>query len=143
MVFADFDEDGTGDMILGLDDDGDAGAAWLYKGQGNGAFDMNATKAFDLNPFCNQGCSDDAGVTGNARAFDLNVDGKMDVVVGYRVCPGDVVSPCYAFGDAVDSKIVVFWGNGDGIFQPGQQILYFTNSLAGEAIQIPQRLCPW
>ena len=35
MLFADFDNDTIGDVVVGFDDDGDAGAAWLYPGEGN------------------------------------------------------------------------------------------------------------
>ena len=31
-IFADFDNNSVGDIITGLDDDGDAGSAWFYPG---------------------------------------------------------------------------------------------------------------
>jgi hypothetical protein len=142
IVFADFDNDTLGDVILGLDDDGDAGAAWLYKGKGKGEFDANPTKAFDLNPSCDSGCADNMGVTGNAKAFDLDLDGDMDVVLGYRVCPQGNPS-CDVFTDSKDSRLVVLWGNGDGTFMAPVEIQYYAGSMAAERLQIPQRLCPW
>lgn len=142
ILFADFDNDGVGDMILGLDDDGDAGAAWLYKGQGSGQFEQNSTKVFDLNPNCDSGCSDRQGVCGSAKTFDLDFDGNMDIILGYRVCPA--ADPgCQIFNSGKDSRLVIFRGNGDGTFKDLEVILFFSNSLAAERFQIPQRLCPW
>ena len=142
ILFADFDNDGVGDMILGLDDDGDAGAAWLYKGLGAGNFEQTSTKVFDLNTGCDSGCSDRQGVCNSAKAFDIDYDGKMDIILGYRVCP--VGNPgCQIFIAGKDSRLVIFRGNGDGTFKELEEILYFTDSFVAERLQIPQRLCPW
>jgi len=142
IVFADFDNDGTGDMVLGLDDDGDAGSAWLYKGLGAGNFEQSSTKVFDLNTDCNSGCSDRQGVCGNAKAFDMDFDGNMDIILGYMLCPAGNPG-CDIFDSAKDSMLVIFRGNGNGTFKELEEILFFSNSMEAVRFQIPQRLCPW
>ena len=133
MVFADFDSNQIGDVLMGFDDDGDAGSGWFYPGQASGTFSGTSSKEIDINPACNAGCSDQVGRTGNAKAFDVNFDGAMDVLVGYY----------YQTVTGPPSRLVVFYGNGDGTFQdalqigpdwPGKEAMYF---------QAPQRLCPW
>jgi len=43
MLFGDFNGDLVGDVIMGLDDDGDPGQTWLYPGIGPGNFSPNTT----------------------------------------------------------------------------------------------------
>jgi len=131
MVFADFDGDTQGDVLMGLDDDGDAGAAWLYLGAGGGKFSGSSTKVIDINPGCDSGCADKVGVTGNAKGFDFNFDGAMDVILGFN----------YVQVWAPPSKIVIFFGEGDGTFKPEKQVGPDLSSSA--RFQAPQRLCPW
>jgi hypothetical protein len=133
MVFADFTGDKVGDVIMGLDDDGDAGSAWLYTGNGDGSFDGNATKAFDINPGCNANCSDQVGRTANAKTFDFNFDGAMDVILGYN----------YLNVATAPSKLVVFFNKGDGTFEPAKQVGPTFKGIEGNRFQSPQRLCPF
>ena len=145
ILFADFDndEDGTGDVIMGLDDDGDAGAAWLYLGeeeeQSNpgtntfAVFDGNSTKVFDINPNCDIGCGESVGHSNSAKTFDFNFDGSMDVLLGYN----------YTGPWSPPSKLVIFFGQGDGTFGQETQIGPNWSGTQGNRFQIPQRICPW
>ena len=55
LLFADFDNSGIGDILMGFDDDGDAGSGWFYPGQvtttSSGAeeydFDLRACEGSD------------------------------------------------------------------------------------------------
>jgi hypothetical protein len=134
MLFADFDADKKGDVLLGLDDDGDAGAMWFYKGTGAGKFAQTGQKVIDINPACNKGCSDKAGVTSAARTFDFDFDGKLDVIIGWAVTkPG-----------TAPSRIVIHYGDGTGKFKkPATQIGKDYDNLAGTRFAIPTRMCPW
>jgi hypothetical protein len=135
IVFADFDGDGLGDVIVGLDDDGDAGSAWFYPGQYTPAdgfsFDTaSAFESFDLNPGA-EGGGENYGVTGSSRGFDWDFDGFQDLLVGYNYTqPWDP-----------PSKTVWLQGNGDGTFQPEVVIRTFADSSFGQSFAIPQRLC--
>ncbi len=133
IVFADFDGDDLGDVIVGLDDDGDAGAAWFYPGTtagGSFGFDVTgAFEAFDLNPIFESG-SDNWGVTTSARAFDLDFDGVQDILVGYN-WQGMGIPP---------TRTVFLRGNGDGSFQP-EVVFYDVDTLFGDQFALPQALC--
>lgn len=141
FMFADFTGDQIGDVLLGLDDDGDAGSAWLYPGTGGGSFVANGAKVFDINTDCDSGCSDKYGVSGGARPFDFNFDGHMDVVVGYHYCEGN--PNCDVHDSGQDSKLLLILGNGDGTFQEPTVIHQAIGSLEATAYAIPTRICPW
>jgi hypothetical protein len=140
FLFADFTNDQFGDVILGLDDDGDAGSAWIYNGTGPGSFSTTGTKVFDLNPECNSGCGDKMGMTASARTFDFNFDGNLDIVVGHNYCKGNI--NCHMW-TALDSKLQIHMGNGDGTFQDAQIIYDVSNSSVAGSFAIPTRICPW
>ncbi len=145
ILFADFDndEDGTGDVLMGLDDDGDAGGAWLYLGSTEeqtdpgtntfAVFSGDSTKAFDINPNCNTGCGESVGHSSSAKTFDFNFDGSMDVLLGYN----------YTGPWTVPSKLVIFFGEGDGTFGLETQIGPNWSGTQGNSFQVPQRICPW
>jgi hypothetical protein len=133
VIFADFDGDKVGDVLAGLDDDGDPGAMWLYKGTGPGQFASGSTKVLDINPGTNSG-SDKPGNTSAARTFDFNFDGLMDVIIGHR----------HTKAWDPPSKTEVFYGTGGGQFGPPVTVgpaSYQGNQ--GMRFAIPQRLCPW
>ncbi len=140
FLFADFTNDELGDVVLGLDDDGDAGSAWLYPGTGPGSFSSVGTKVFDLNPECNSGCGDKMGMTASARTFDFDFDGNLDIVVGHNFCQNQV--NCYMW-TAPDSKLQIHRGNGNGTFAPASVIHVETNSSLAGSFAIPTRICPW
>jgi hypothetical protein len=134
ILFADFNSDDIGDIIMGLDDDGDAGSAWFYPGQINAGYSINfaaCAEAFDIHPGCESGCADGPGSTGSARNFDFNFDGNQDVMAG-KFYP-NVSGP--------NSHTLLFLGNGNGTFQAWLVVRDFTNSLFGQYFAIPQRLC--
>jgi len=133
MMFADFTSDKVGDVVVGLDDDGDAGAAWLYQGTGSGAFSGDSTKVFDINTTCNSGCGDKVGRTGTAKAYDFDFDGNMDVILGYN----------YQVVSKPPSKLSIFFGKGNGLFDPETQVGLPWDGNEANRFQAPQRLCPW
>jgi hypothetical protein len=131
-VFADFDGDEIGDVILGLDDDGDPGQAWIYLGTGMGTFEATSYEAFDIEPGIESG-SDEPGTTSSARTFDFDFDGDMDIMVGHN----------YQSAWSGPSRIDVYLGNGDGTFLDPIQMGPSIDSTLGNSFAIPQRLCPW
>jgi hypothetical protein len=134
MVFADFNNDQMGDVLMGFDDDGDAGSAWMYPGSEDGSFPtVGIEKVIDVNPDCNVGCGDNVGRSGNPKAFDFNFDGNMDIILGYN---HNIVSK-------PPSKLVIFFGNGDGTFGEEVQVGPVWGGNEGNRFQSPQRLCPW
>ena len=141
FMFADFTGDKIGDVLLGLDDDGDAGSAWLYTGTGGGSFVADGVKVFDINTDCDSGCSDKYGVSAGARPFDFNFDGHLDVVVGYHYCEGN--PSCNVHNQGQDSKLLLILGNGDGTFQEPTVIHQALGSTEATAYAIPTRICPW
>ena len=86
MLFADFDRDGVGDILIGFDDDGRAGEAWTYLGLGDGSFDTQPISAVDINP--DNAVEDSGGQTlgreASGRTFDFDFDGMMDLMIGVR-----------------------------------------------------------
>ena len=134
QVFADFNGDDLGDLIVGLDDDGDAGSAWFYPGVwdatlGYSISTAGAFESFDINPGAESG-GENYGVTGSARSFDFDFDGNEDVIVGYN--NSQPWNP--------PSETVFLQGNGNGTFAPATILRSFTNGY-GQNFAIPQRLC--
>ncbi|MBU1536400.1 VCBS repeat-containing protein [Myxococcota bacterium] len=136
ILFADFNDDGVGDIIMGFDDDGDPGSAWFYPGQVNsGVFSFNFSgcfEAIDINPG-NENGSDQPGVSGSARNFDFNFDGYQDVILGWN----------YSSAWAAPSETLLYLGNGDGTFQPAITVRDFPTTTYGASFATPQRLCTW
>ena len=134
LVFADFTSDEIGDVIVGLDDDGDAGQAWLYRGTGTGVFETTSHACFDLEPGIESG-QDNIGVTSTARTFDFDFDGNMDIMVSHN----NGTSP---WNDG-PSIIEILMGNGDGTFEEPVQVGPTVPTGLGNSFEIPTRLCPW
>ena len=136
ILFSDFNGDGLGDIITGLDDDGDAGSAWFYPGSLNqGMYEVDSsgcTEAFDIAQTYESG-SDNPGVTSSARNFDFDFDGIQDIVVGYR----------HQDAWSGDSRTTIFFGQGDGSFGPQHIIREFPGSNLASRFATPQRLCTW
>ncbi len=132
IVFSDFDNDDLGDLIVGLDDDGDAGSAWFYPGDPGPPYSLDTTgafEAFDVNPAAENG-GESFGVTASARAFDFDFDGNDDIIVGYN--NSQPWSP--------PSETALYLGNGDGTFGAPTILRSFTNGF-GQSFTIPKRLC--
>jgi hypothetical protein len=79
FAFADFTGDNMLDLIAGLDDDGDAGQAWLYPMDSvTGTWASTGTAAFDVEPGIESG-NDNPGY-GWMYPYDWNEDGHPDLV---------------------------------------------------------------
>jgi len=130
-LLADFDGDQMIDLIAGMDDDGDAGAAWLYPGTGVGQFSGSFIEAFDVNAAAESGESHFPSVSRTARTLDLDFDGHLDVVLGiwHTNSPSSL------------GYIHLMLGHGDGTFTEttiGPQV---TDGLY-DYLAAPRVLCP-
>jgi phytoene dehydrogenase-like protein len=153
IVFNDFDNDGLGDVIIGLDDDGDAGSAWFYPGRHSVStgfdFDVSAAfESFDVNEHNSNQCAslvpapdppistaEGVGFTTSARSFDFDFDGNQDIIFGYNyLCPW-----------AGPSHTVLMTGLATGRFDTMSVIRDYPDHAAavsyGQSFTIPQRLC--
>jgi len=136
LLFGDFDNNDVGDVITGLDDDGDAASAWFYPGtteESTYGIDSSAcVEAFDLNPADEAG-NENPGVSGSAHNFDFDFDfdGMQDVIVGYR----------YQNSWTRPSKTLVLFGVGDGTFGAPVQVRDFPTSNYGNEFAVPKRVC--
>lgn len=106
MTLGDFNNDGKVDAIVGQDDDGDPGAAFLYFGHGDGTFEQVGRKVFDVQPTINTG-SDQPGA-GNFQAYDVDRDGILDIISAYK--KNGVSDPDES------SRLVFIRGLGNGYF---------------------------
>jgi len=132
VLFADFDNDGAGDLLVGFDDDGRAGEAWVYLGRGDGTFDETPRSSLDLNPgdTREEGGGETLGRTASGRVFDFDFDGDVDLIIGYNHRAYDVAG-----------QTRLYPGNGDGTFGPAYSVIG-PDSLRAHAFAIPERLCP-
>ena len=132
IIFADLDGDSVGDLALGFDDDGQAGNLWTYVGDGAGGFSTTAIDAVDLNPgdASEVGGGEELGRTGSGRGFDVDFDGNVDLMVGYRHMAYDQ-----------PGQTRLYMGNGDGTFGPEFTVIG-AESTSAEAFELPRRLCP-
>jgi hypothetical protein len=94
--------DSMRDLIIGQDNDGDPGQAWLYTGNGAGGFTQAASSGYDTAPANEGGPGPGAGL---ADGFDVDDDGLLDVIA-----PGDGVG------------ILFFKGLGNGSFDLGVEM---------------------
>lgn len=120
LVAGDFNNDGFPDMILGQDDDDDAGQTWLYLNDGSGTFTL-AGEAYDTNPAVEQG-RDNAGY-GYPGAYDFDGDGNVDIV-----------APAMGIG------LLRFSGNGAGGFEREPVVDYGTDDWL--KVSTPPGSCP-
>jgi hypothetical protein len=135
LLFGDFDGDRVGDVLMGFDDDGDAGSAWLYPGtvkDGSFRFDLDSCReAVDITPSAESG-SEHPGFSRSAQAYDFDHDGALDIIVGYNH-----QEPWEA-----PSKVSLIWGRGDGSFEDDSPLLVrdFPDSSLASRVAIPQRV---
>jgi hypothetical protein len=133
VLFADFNNDEIGDLLLGFDDDGQAGNAWVYFGLGDGSFSTVPVVSLDLNPTNARetgGRGETLGRTGSGRTFDFDFDGSSDLIVGYNDI--SYTSP---------GETRLYRGNGDGTFNTSYSVIGPRSQYAHQ-FAIPQRLCP-
>jgi hypothetical protein len=134
VLFADFDNDGVGDVTMGFDDDGRAGEAWTYFGMGDGNFFNMPVMALDLNPRDEReqepGRNETLGREGSGRTFDFDFDGNADLVIGY-----------HHHSYRTPGQTRLYRGNGNGSFDPEFTVIG-PETLSGGNFAIPQRLCP-
>jgi hypothetical protein len=139
LFFADFDEDGLADVLMGLDDDGDAGSAWFYRGRmQQGAYSIvraDLVEAFDLNPLDEGGLSNPGKVT-RGFSLDVDLDGVLDLVLGWQY-EDHFVGP---------SETTFVRGLGDGTFAAPTPIRNFPTdgelvNYNGQRFAAPQRWC--
>jgi hypothetical protein len=133
LMFADFNNDEIGDLIAGLDDDGDAGSAWFYPGKVvSGTYTIETAscrEAFDTNPTAEY-YSEQPGV-GWARNFDFDFDGTQDVMVG------NFTSAAWSGPSRTELRL----GNGDGTFGTVAIVRDFSTG-SGHNFALPQQVCP-
>lgn len=132
LMFADFNADGVGDVSLGFDDDGQAGAAWTWFGIGDGTFFDMPVLAIDINPgdAREQGGGGEAlGRTSSGRSFDFDFDGRPDMILGVNHVAYDR-----------DGETRFYRGRGDGTFDPQFQVIGAPSPYA-HAFALPQPRC--
>ena len=112
MSLGDFNNDGKMDAIIGQDDDGDPGAAFLFLGHGDGTFEQTGIEAFDTLPDKETG-SDEPG-HGRFQAYDADHDGILDIISAEGLYGPDA--------DELDAELIFFHGQGDGTFDDAQLI---------------------
>jgi hypothetical protein len=106
LTLGDFNNDGHIDSIIGMNDDGDPGAAYLFFGKGDGSFVEPGREVFDVQPERESG-NDQPG-SGNLQAFDVNHDGILDIIAAYK--PRGIDDPDEG------SRLVFIRGLGNGYF---------------------------
>lgn len=130
MTLGDFNNDGKVDAIVGQDDDGDPGAAFLFLGNGDGTFAQTGIEAYDTRPDIESG-SDQPG-HGKFQAYDVDGDGILDII-----------SAAALFGPVADNpgdtELFFFHGQGDGRFDAPQIIT--SNMLTPNAFIAPGPSC--
>ena len=107
LALGDFNNDGIVDALVGQDDDGDPGAAFLFLGRGDGSFAQKGIKAFDTRPDINTGSDQPGG--GMFQPYDFDHDGILDIISGARLF-GPVA------GNPDTAQLLFFKGRGNGTF---------------------------
>lgn len=106
MTLGDFNNDGKADAIVGQDDDGDPGSAFLFLGQGDGTFQQTSSEAFDVRPDIESGNDQPGG--GKFQSYDVNGDGMLDIITAHKNTGPDHPNQ--------SSTLQFMQGNGDGGF---------------------------
>ena len=121
MVAGNFNNDTYPDVIAGLDDDGDAGAMWLFLNNGDGTFSSGG-EVIDLSPY--ESGMDNPG-SGYADAYEFDKVNGLDVVASVsnhstpsgwfnvlyyvnRTLGGDVIEPenCTVIDSGVNLSLI-------------------------------------
>ncbi|MCI5137792.1 MAG: VCBS repeat-containing protein, partial [Candidatus Electrothrix sp. AR1] len=104
-VVADFNDDGKLDFIVGGDDDGDPGQAYLFLGDGDGNF-TDAGEVYDSKPFVESGSDDWSHYSNNA--YDFDGDGDTDVLLLLNTWSGNAPGS--------DGDLLFMENQGGGVF---------------------------
>jgi hypothetical protein len=115
LAAGDFNSDGYLYVIV-VQDDGDPGQTWLYKGDGTGQFSYFG-EAYDVAPTIEEG--NNMQGWGYADAYNFDGNGELDVIAS-----------------AEEIGYLFIKGNGDGTFQPPIKI----DEYIGRAIAAPSYL---
>lgn len=107
MTLGDFNNDGKVDAIVGQDDNGDPGAAFLFLGRGDGTFAQKGIEAFDTRKDIEGGSDQPGG--GMFQAYDAGHDGILDIISARRKF-GPVT------GNPETAELLFFRGRGNGTF---------------------------
>ncbi len=107
ITLGDFNNDGNVDAIVGQDDDGDPGAAFLFFGHGDGSFEGPGRQVFDVQPDIESGFNQPG--TGNFQAYDADGDGVLDIISAYKKKGIDDPDE--------GSRLVFIKGKGNGYFE--------------------------
>jgi hypothetical protein len=126
MTLGDFNNDGNTDAIVGQDDDGDPGAAFLFVGHGDGTFDQTGIEVFDTRDDIESG-ADQPGI-GRFQAYDADQDSVLDIISA-----SGHLGPISGY--PTDASLLFFRGQIDGGFVEHQVI--DTNILMPTAFTAP------
>jgi len=115
VVQGDFDNDGIGDLLVGMSDVGDPGQLYFLSGLGNGSFALPSA-SLDVNTEVENSL---VSAAGRGLAMPMNIDGDsdLDLVV---IWDTDVQSSSRALATAI--------GNGSGGFALGPVLSFTTAS---------------
>jgi hypothetical protein len=170
ILFGDFNNDGTGDLLTGMDDDGDAGSLWFYQGNTTSGTceDTNGDPAEDTNgdPIltetdCN--AANETWVPGSftvgassVKALDINTSCNSN-------CSDEFGSTSSVFNFDFDfdgnedilvgyrttvgnttskpSETKLWFGNGDGTFTDGGIVKDYLTDPFSVNFAVPRRVC--
>ena len=119
--------DGYADLLTGLDDDGDPGAAFQLDG-GTSGLSSTANEVFDANPSVESGSGCCAG---HLRLYDWDGDEDLDALVNYA---GD--------SNGWDDWGIGLWIYDDGAFVSTPSTVVSHGSVASRTLAVPIELGP-
>lgn len=130
MTLGDFNNDGKVDALVGQDDDGDPGAAFLFLGHGDGTFEEAGIEAFDVCKDIESGLDQPCG--GKFQTYEANMDGILDIISAYKV---------KGINDPDEGSNLVFLkGRGDGTFEDDDLPTIESDIIYRTAFQAPMTL---
>ncbi len=115
VVQGDFDNDGAGDLLLGLSGSGDSGQLYYLSGRGDGSFVLPST-SIDINTVVEGGS---VGAAGRGMAIPMRIDGdsNLDLVLLWDTGVG-----------SSQRALATALGNGSGGFVLGPVLAFVSES---------------